>query len=122
MYTKRESFFKILMQNASGVTGDIEDDIDAKRRRLYESRGSGDDIDPPRGQRIYPPAPAPVEFTLVPCHNDMLIMFASPQGQFYWYIFWLNIFDYNCTLIVTFHSFKKSKTPTVLKTGFRKEN
>nr|XP_034331079.1 uncharacterized protein LOC105339898 isoform X2 [Crassostrea gigas] len=69
-------------KNASGVTGDIEDDIDAKRRRLYESRGSGDDIDPPRGQRIYPPAPAPVEFTLVPCHNDMLIMFASPQGHY----------------------------------------
>nr|XP_034331080.1 uncharacterized protein LOC105339898 isoform X3 [Crassostrea gigas] len=70
-------------ENASGVTADLEDDIDpAKRRRLYplESGGSGDDIDPARGRKIYPPAP--LEFTLVPCHNDMLIMFASPQGHY----------------------------------------
>eukprot|EP00105_Crassostrea_gigas_P042057 XP_019926205.1 PREDICTED: uncharacterized protein LOC105336315 isoform X2 [Crassostrea gigas] len=42
-----------------------------------------DDIDPAKGQTIYfTNTSAPVEFTLVPCHNDMLIMFASPQGHY----------------------------------------
>lgn len=92
------------MQNTSGVTVDQEDDIDpAKGRHLFlsESRGSGDDIDPPRGRKLY--LPAPVEITLVPCHNDMLIMFASPQGPIYLFFYLPNIFYSNYTLIVTFH-------------------
>lgn len=39
-----------------------------------------DKIDAPKAQIIYPPAP--FEITVVPCYNDMLIMFACPEGQF----------------------------------------
>lgn len=70
-------------QNLSEMTTDQKDDIDpAKRRHLYPSgnQGSGDDIDPARGRKLSPAAP--IEITLVPCHNDMLIMFASPQGHY----------------------------------------
>lgn len=49
MYIKRKFFFKIFMQNVLGVIGDIEDDIDVKRRCFYESWGLGDDIDFFRG-------------------------------------------------------------------------
>jgi hypothetical protein len=38
-----------------------------------------DDVDAIGGQLA--PVQAPVHITAVPCHNDMLIMFASPQGQ-----------------------------------------
>ena len=39
------------------------------------SKTPGDEIDPPKGTRF-----DPVLFTSVPCENNMLIMFASPQG------------------------------------------
>ncbi|XP_048765196.2 uncharacterized protein LOC125673006 isoform X2 [Ostrea edulis] len=45
-----------------------------------ESRGSGDELDPPRGVRL--DQRAALNITVVPCHNDMLIMFASPQGLY----------------------------------------
>lgn len=39
-----------------------------------------DKIDAPKAQIIYPPAP--FEITVVPCYNDMLIMFACPEGYY----------------------------------------
>lgn len=63
------------------MTVDHEDDIDPpKGQKLFFTNNweSGNRKDHRRRQ-IYPPNP--VEITLVPCHSDMLIMFASPQGQ-----------------------------------------
>lgn len=39
-----------------------------------------DKIDPPKAHITNPPAP--VEITLVPCYNDMLIMFPCPEGYY----------------------------------------
>ncbi|XP_061176802.1 uncharacterized protein LOC133185525 isoform X2 [Saccostrea echinata] len=41
--------------------------------------GSGDVVDPPRGIRL---SQEKNIITPVPCHNDMLVMFASPQGLY----------------------------------------
>ncbi|XP_062601338.1 uncharacterized protein LOC134263050 isoform X2 [Saccostrea cucullata] len=41
--------------------------------------GSGDVVDPARGIRLFHEKNV---ITRVPCHNDMLIMFASPQGLY----------------------------------------
>eukprot|EP00105_Crassostrea_gigas_P041132 XP_019925280.1 PREDICTED: uncharacterized protein LOC105334176 [Crassostrea gigas] len=38
------------------------------------------EIDAPEAQIIYPPAP--LEITVVPCYNDMLIMFACPEDYY----------------------------------------
>ncbi|XP_062584995.1 uncharacterized protein LOC134246643 [Saccostrea cucullata] len=62
-----------------------EDELDPARGiRLHppaEMGMLGDDVDPPKARR-YRPTVAPVHITSVPCHNDMLIMFASPQGMY----------------------------------------
>ncbi|XP_062566757.1 uncharacterized protein LOC134229067 isoform X2 [Saccostrea cucullata] len=41
----------------------------------------GDEVDPPRAIR-YRPVESPLHITAVPCYNDMLIVFASPQGHY----------------------------------------
>ncbi|XP_061177099.1 uncharacterized protein LOC133185825 [Saccostrea echinata] len=41
----------------------------------------GDEVDPPRAIR-YRPSQAPLHITAVPCHNDMLVVFASPEGHY----------------------------------------
>jgi hypothetical protein len=50
-----------------------------------ENGGAGDELDPPRGIHLHQRA-APVNITVVPCHNDMLVMFASPQGDLLLYL------------------------------------
>ncbi|XP_062575353.1 uncharacterized protein LOC134237268 [Saccostrea cucullata] len=63
-------------------TGDELDPARGIRLRPPAERGmQGDEVDPPKARR-YRPTVAPVHITSVPCHNDMLIMFASPPGMY----------------------------------------
>ncbi|XP_061176327.1 uncharacterized protein LOC133185241 [Saccostrea echinata] len=79
-------------QNATGGEGALSPEIEQKDDELDPARGirlqpsaekgmPGDEVDPPRARR-YRPTVAPIHITAVSFHNDMLIMFASPQGLY----------------------------------------
>ncbi|XP_056016405.1 uncharacterized protein LOC125674712 isoform X2 [Ostrea edulis] len=65
------------------VENEKTEDILNPAKQVQDSKervGSGDFVDV-SGVR-YTPVQAPVHIISVPCHDDMLIMFASPQGHY----------------------------------------
>nr|XP_022294681.1 uncharacterized protein LOC111104827 isoform X2 [Crassostrea virginica] len=68
---------KITNQNSSASSSQNKDDQLQRGANQNKEQTPGDEIDPPKGTRF-----DPVLFTSVPCENNMLIMFASPQGHY----------------------------------------